>query len=271
MPAVSSGTELDLVDTYRWGWDHLQEIRTEMEALAAEIDPSTDLAGVIAGLEADPARSAASQDEFRDLMLERERRAMDDLADVHFDIPDEIRPIDVRMAPVGAALGAYFMPPSEDFSRPGTTWWSLGDQQVVPLWGEVTTAYHEGFPGHHLQCGIQTCLGDRLSRVHRLLFWLSGYGEGWALYAERLMGELGYLDQPEFVLGLLASGALRALVRVVIDIGSHLELADPRRRRVPPGGGLDVRSRRRSPRHLHLPGPRPVHLRGHPLPGMSNT
>jgi uncharacterized protein (DUF885 family) len=96
----------------------------------------------------------------------------------------------------------------------------------VPIWDEVTTAYHEGFPGHHLQCGLQVCLGDRLSRVHRLLYWLSGYGEGWALYAERLMRELGYLDRPEFVLGLLASNALRA-VRVVIDIGSHLQLPIP--------------------------------------------
>ncbi len=176
-------------------------------------------------------------------MLERERAAMEELEGTHFDIPEQIRTIDVRLAPKGAALGAYFIPPSEDFSRPGTTWWSLGDKEQVPIWDEVTTAYHEGFPGHHLQCGLQVCLGDRLSRVHRLLYWLSGYGEGWALYAERLMRELGYLDRPEFVLGLLASNALRA-VRVVIDIGSHLELPDPRRRAVPPRRAVDLRPRR---------------------------
>ncbi len=220
------GTDLDLADTYRWGWDHLAEIRSEMEELARRIDPTTDLAGVVAGLDADPARSAASPEKFRSAMLERIRRAMEELTDTHFEIPEQIRTIDVRLAPKGAALGAYFAPPSEDFSRPGTTWWSLGDQEVVPYWNQVSTAYHEGFPGHHLQCGLQVCLGDRLSRVHRLLFWLPGYGEGWALYAERLMRELGYLDRPELELGMLSSSALRA-VRVVIDIGSHLELPIP--------------------------------------------
>jgi len=220
------GTDLDLDDTYRWGWDHLLEIRAEMESIAAELDPSTDLAGVVEAMDTDAETVAASPEEFRTLMLDRERRAMRDLDGTHFDIPAEIRAIDVKLAPLGSALGAYFIPPSEDFSRPGTTWWSLGEQTRVPLWSEVTTAYHEGFPGHHLQCGIQTCLGERLSRVHRLLFWLPGYGEGWALYAERLMRELGYLDRPEYVLGLLASNALRA-VRVVIDIGCHLDLPMP--------------------------------------------
>ncbi len=220
------GTDLDLADTYRWGWEHLAEIRSEMEDLAAQIDPGAGLSAVVDTLNADPARSASSPEEFRAAMLDRQRRAMQELSGSHFDIPDQIRPIDVRLAPKGAALGAYFVPPTEDFSRPGTTWWSLGEREVIPLWDEVTTAYHEGFPGHHLQCGIQVCLGDRLSRVHRMLFWLSGYGEGWALYAERLMRELGYFDRPEYELGLLASNALRA-VRVVVDIGSHLELPIP--------------------------------------------
>jgi uncharacterized protein (DUF885 family) len=220
------GTDLDLDETYRWGWDHLMELRGEMDAVAEEIRPGSTLAEVVQALSTDPATLAGSPEEFRSLMLERERQAMRDLEGTHFDIPEEIRTIDVRLAPKGAALGAYFIPPSEDFSRPGTTWWSLGDKEQVPIWDEVTTAYHEGFPGHHLQCGLQVCLGDRLTRVHRLLYWLSGYGEGWALYAERLMRELGYLDRPEFVLGLLASNALRA-VRVVIDIGSHLDLPIP--------------------------------------------
>ena len=86
----------------------------------------------------------------------------------------------MRLAPKGAALGAYFAPPSEDFTRPGTTWWSLGEKEQVPIWDEVTTAHHEGFPATTSSAGCR-CLGDRLSRVHRLLYWLSGYGEGWAL------------------------------------------------------------------------------------------
>ena len=123
-------------------------------------------------------------------------------------------------------MGAYYVQPSEDFSRPGTVWYSLGDQQDIPLWDEISTAYHEGFPGHHLQCGVQISLADRLSRLHRVVVWHPGYGEGWALYTELLMDELGYLEKPEYVLGMLSAEMLRAC-RVVIDLGLHLGYGIP--------------------------------------------
>jgi uncharacterized protein (DUF885 family) len=91
----------------------------------------------------------------------------------------------------------------------------------LPYWQEVTTAYHEGFPGHHLQIGTAVVQRDRLSRFERSVVWYSGAGEGWALYAERLMDELGFFEKPEYRLGLLASQLFRA-TRVVVDIGCHL-------------------------------------------------
>ncbi len=57
--------------------------------------------------------------------------------------------------------------------------------------------------------------------------WVSGHGEGWALYAERLMDELGYLDDPGDKLGMLDGQGFRA-ARVIVDIGMHLELEIPR-------------------------------------------
>jgi uncharacterized protein (DUF885 family) len=134
--------------------------------------------------------------------------------------------LEVKLAPPGGALGAYYMPPSEDFSRPGTVWYAPGSRLPIPLYGEVSTAYHEGFPGHHLQCSIQVFLADRLSRLQRLLVLYPGHCEGWALYAEHLMHELGFLERPDYVLGMLAAQLLRAL-RVVADIGMHLELEIP--------------------------------------------
>jgi uncharacterized protein (DUF885 family) len=77
-------------------------------------------------------------------------------------------------------------------------------------------------------------LRENLSRAHRLLVWYSGFGEGWALYTERLMDELGYFDQPHYLLGMLASQQMRAC-RVVIDIGSHLGLRIPESAVVAPG------------------------------------
>src|SRR5690606_25915398 len=94
-------------------------------------------------------------------------------------------------------------------------------------WSEVSVAYHEGVPGHHLQIAMVRYLSEELSRFQRLMGSTSGYSEGWALYAERLMGELGYLDKPDYELGMLVSQAFRA-ARVVVDIGMHLELAVPR-------------------------------------------
>ena len=131
------------------------------------------------------------------------------------------------IAPPGGALAMYYTGPSEDFSRPGRTWYPTNGQTRFPLWREVSIAYHEGVPGHPLQIATAKHLGEELSRFQRLMGGTSGYMEGWALYAERLMGELGYLEEPGPRLGMLASQALRC-ARIVVDIGMHLELAIPR-------------------------------------------
>jgi uncharacterized protein (DUF885 family) len=86
--------------------------------------------------------------------------------------------------------------------------------------------YHEAVPGHHLQIATALLQAERLSRFHRLDGMTSGYGEGWALYAERLMDELdGYAD-PGDEMGFLAAQALRA-ARIVVDLGLHVGLAAP--------------------------------------------
>jgi uncharacterized protein (DUF885 family) len=220
------GTEIDPISTYEWGWSEVERLRSRMATVAEEILPGGDLAETLELLLTDPARATKTQDEFVELMLERQEIGLRELDGTHFEVPEPIRSIDVKMTPPGASLGAYYNQPSEDFTRPGTVYWSKGDQQQIPLFGEVSTAYHEGFPGHHLQVGLQLTAGDRFSRMQKVMVWYSGSGEGWALYAEDLMEELGYLEKPDYVMGKLASEMLRAC-RVVIDIGSHLELQIP--------------------------------------------
>jgi uncharacterized protein (DUF885 family) len=138
------------------------------------------------------------------------------------------------IAPPGGAAAMYYTGPSEDFSRPGRTWYPTLGKTRFPLWREVSICYHEGVPGHHLQIAQVRYLADRLNRFQRLAGFTSGHGEGWALYAERLMGELGYLDDPAFELGMLSAQAMRA-VRVVVDIGLHLQLRIPAGERYHPG------------------------------------
>lgn len=220
------GLRLDPAEAYAWGWEEIDRLLGEMRSVAAEIVPGASLREVVELLETDPARAVSSPDEFVAFVERIEKQAVEDLSGVHFDVAPEIREVTVNLSPPGSPLGAHYMAPSEDFSRPGGIWYSLADPHHIPLYQEVSTAYHEGFPGHHLQIGTVMVNRDRLSRAHRLVVWYSGYGEGWALYTEGLMDELGYLENPEFRLGMLASHLFRA-ARVVVDIGLHVGLGIP--------------------------------------------
>jgi uncharacterized protein (DUF885 family) len=177
-------------------------------------------------LEGDPERVVEGEDNYRAWLQELHDEALEELHGKHFYIPDSIRKVEVMIPPPGGALAAYYTGPSEDLVRPGRTWWPTGGNTRFAKWGDVTTVYHEGVPGHHLQVASTRLQADKLSRFQRVLTFISGHGEGWALYSERLMAELGYLENPDYYLGMLSGQALRA-VRVVIDIGMHLELAIP--------------------------------------------
>ncbi len=221
------GAKLDPHSTYRWGWDEVERLWADMQRACAQIDASASPAEVIHQLQTDPMYAAADQVDFINRMKEIQQQALSQLAGKHFDVPDQIRAIDVQVEPAGGALAAHYVGPSEDFTRPGSVWYPVDGQQHFPLFREVTIAYHEGFPGHHLQVGVQNTLAESLSRYHRTMVWYPGSGEGWALYAEGLMKELGYFDRPEYEIGLLSSQLLRS-ARIAIDIGSHLELPIPK-------------------------------------------
>jgi len=220
------GAEIDLAETYKWGWDQLHDVESQMEETADRIKPGASIDEAAELLENDPARSLDGVEAYREWLQALHDEAIGALHGAHFDIPEEIRRVEVMIPPAGSAAAAYYTGPSEDFGRPGRTWWPTMGRTRFPRWGDVTTAYHEGVPGHHLQVGGARCLGDTLSRYQRLLGFISGYGEGWALYSERLMGELGYLENPDYYMGLLSAQALRA-VRVIIDMGMHLEFKIP--------------------------------------------
>jgi uncharacterized protein (DUF885 family) len=205
-----------------------------MGQVAERIVPGASLAAVIDHLEADPDGAIEGVDEFREWLQNLLDTTISELDGVHFDIPDPVKRVEAMIAPPGGAAAMYYSGPSEDFSRPGRTWYPTLGKTRFPLWGEVSICYHEGVPGHHLQIAQVRYLAGELSRFQRTLAGWSGHAEGWALYAERLMGELGYLDDPAYELGMLRAQALRAM-RVVVDIGLHLELAIPADERYHPG------------------------------------
>ena len=216
----------DPEEIYAWGWDELHRIEAEMAVTAEQIAPGAGVAGAMAVLRDDPARSIEGIDRLLAHLQELTDRTIADLDGTHFDIPEPLHRVECREAPPGTAAAMYYTAPSADFSRPGRTWYPAKGQTRFPLWTEVTTAYHEGVPGHHLQIGLCMTFQERLTTFQRQLGTYSGHGEGWALYAERLMQELGYLENPDYLLGMLASQAFRAM-RVIVDIGLHLQLPIP--------------------------------------------
>jgi uncharacterized protein (DUF885 family) len=220
------GAEVDLDETYDWGLQELYRIEAEMAELAGMIVPSGSVDEAVAALDADAARNIHGSEAFRMWMQELSDRTVAELNGTHFDIPEPIQTLECRIAPTKDGV-MYYSGPSEDFTRPGRMWWSVpGGIETFSTWRETTTVFHEGVPGHHLQVAQVAYRKEALNRWQRMFCWVSGHGEGWALYAERLMGELGYLDDPADRLGMLDAQALRA-ARVVIDIGVHLQLAIP--------------------------------------------
>ena len=220
------GAEVDLEETYAWGQAELARITAEMREVAEQVRPGASVKEAVAHLDADPRYQLHGTDELQRWMQEKADGAIAALAGTHFDIPDPVRTIECRIAPTQTG-GIYYTGPSEDFSRPGRMWWSVPQGvDEFGTWRELTTVYHEGVPGHHLQVGQTVFRSEVLNRWRRLMSWTSGHGEGWALYAERLMAELGYLDDPGDRMGLLDGQSLRA-ARVVLDIGVHCGFEAP--------------------------------------------
>jgi len=219
---VSLGADLDAREAYEWGWAELARIEAELAAEAASVKPGASVEEATEILNA--SEFVVGEDAYQAWLQDQHDEAVERLNGVVFDIPAPLRRIEAVLARGSASGAAYYTSPSEDLSRPGRTWWPLGGRQSFGVWSELTTVFHEGVPGHHLQQGAARQSPD-LSRFAKNTF-ISGHGEGWALYAERLADELGWFTRRGSRLGMLSHSALRA-ARVVIDIGVHLDLPLP--------------------------------------------
>jgi uncharacterized protein (DUF885 family) len=223
---LSLGADIDLKEAYDWGWAELARIEAEMTAEADAVRPGASVEEATAIL--NESAYVISEDAYLAWLQDRHDWAIEQLNGVHFDIPAPLRRIEVVLARGSTSGAAYYTGPSEDLTRPGRTWWPLGGrdpQGRFETWSELSTVFHEGVPGHHLQVGAAKTAGDQLSRFAKTNF-VSGHGEGWALYAERFADELGWFTEPGTRLGMLGGSAFRA-ARVVIDIGVHLDLPLP--------------------------------------------
>ena len=222
-----TGADLDLRNTYEWGLKDLVRINERMWKVAEKIKPGAkSLKEIAEFLDNDPQYFIKGSDVLLETLKEFTEDATAQMDGVYFDIDDRIKFCDARLAPEGSAAAPYYQSPSEDLSRPGTTWFPTQGKNVFNWWRIPTMWYHEAVPGHHLQAATVIIEKDRLTRFQRTEAWTSGHGEGWALYAERFMDELGAFNDPGLEMGHLSAQAWRA-VRVVVDIGLHLGYEDP--------------------------------------------
>lgn len=128
----------------------------------------------------------------------------------------QIEPVPAARAPL--APGAYYSAPAADGSRPGLFWVNLRNVDELPRFALSTLAHHEAVPGHHLQSAWQ--LEREALPAFRQLLAYPAFAEGWAMYAERLAGEIGLRRDPLDAIGRLQAEMFRA-VRLVVDTGLH--------------------------------------------------
>ncbi|EMF58517.1 MULTISPECIES: DUF885 domain-containing protein [Streptomyces] len=221
-----TGSDLDLDEAYAYGWAEFHRLLGEMRQEAAKILPGAGTPWVALAHLDEHGRHIEGVDEVRAWLQSLMDEAIEALDGTHFDLAEPVRRVESCIAPPGGAAAPYYSAPTEDFSRPGRTWLPTMGATRFPVYDLVSTWYHEGVPGHHLQLAQWVYVKDDLSRYQATIGGVSANAEGWALYAERLMDELGFLKDAEERLGYLDAQMMRA-ARVIVDIGMHLELEIP--------------------------------------------
>ena len=131
-------------------------------------------------------------------------------------------PVEVRRVPEysqDTAPFAYYNIPALDGSRPGIFFINLRSVEEITKYGMMTLSAHEAVPGHHFQLALAQEI-ENVPTIRRL-YPFTAYTEGWALYTEWLLDEIGvYEDDPYGNLGRLQAEMFRA-VRLVVDTGIH--------------------------------------------------
>jgi len=219
------GADIDPLETYAWAWRDLAGINARMVECAGRLYGGVTPQEAQARLDADPAYTIEDAEQTRVWLQKVTDETTASFDGTYFDIPAAMLTCEARLAPTGSAAAPYYTGPSEDFSRPGITWLPVIGEARFRTWWLLSVWHHEAVPGHHLQIAYAKLQREKLSRFQRMS-GVSGHAEGWALYAERLMDELGYYADPADELGFLSNQAMRA-VRVVVDIGLHLGLEIP--------------------------------------------
>jgi len=201
------------------GLAQMAKITAEMKEIGRRSFNTDDPKALLTLVKTDPKYRFKSRDElikFAEAAVERAKNAM---PKAFGNVPSA--PVIVEPYPAfleKTAPGGQAVPPTAD-GKPGKYLLNAYKATEQSRAGLESTAFHETYPGHHLQ-GAVALEKENLHPIQRY-FFLSGFGEGWGLYSERLADEMGLFSGDVDRLGLLSNEALRA-ARLVVDSGMHV-------------------------------------------------
>lgn len=220
---LQTTTDMTAEEIHQLGLSEVARIRAEMEVLKATIGFDGKLEDFFVFLRSDDRFYVANDEAGRAAYL---KKAEDYLAGMRARLPEQFgrlpkadlivkRAEAFREEPGGAA---HYSPAALDGSRPGIFYVHLADTRAAPIYEIEGTVYHEGHPGHHMQIALaQEMTGTPEFRKN---YFYGAYGEGWALYVERLAKEMGFYGDPYSDFGRLGREIWRA-IRLVVDTGIH--------------------------------------------------
>ncbi len=213
-------TSLDLTpeEIHENGLRQMERIQAEIREIGRRSFGVEDPRELFALVRTDPAYTFRTEEEILDYAraaVERGRLAVPDWFGFVPKATVVVRPFPAFMKASG---GGFYSAGSVDGSRPGTYELGTYRPETISKAGLEATAFHETYPGHHMQVSV----GLERAGLHPVLqfFFFSGSGEGWALYTERLADEMGIYSGDIDRLGMLSNEAFRA-ARLVVDPGIH--------------------------------------------------
>ena len=220
-----NSTSLSAAEVHRLGLDEVARLTAEADPLLRRQDIGAGPIGQrIASLERLPGQLFSGDDKGRQELLAYISSWMDRLRprmpELFYSIPTS--PMEVRRVPVAIEIGsagAYAQATNIEGTRPGIFYINLQDVSSRPRFGLATLTAHEAIPGHLWQGAIVNASPD-IPMFHRAT-GISAFAEGWGLYAETLVDELGfYREDPLSRIGMIQSFLFRA-ARLVVDTGLH--------------------------------------------------
>jgi len=219
--AIARHTTLDItpLEVHQIGLAAIDHLAAEYRELGGRVLGTTDLNEIFVRLRDDPALRFPDSATVRAQAERALARAREAIPAWFGRLPQaDCVVVDIPAVAARDATLAYYLPPAADGSRPGSYYLNVAEPTTRTVYESEALAYHESIPGHHLQIAVaQELTGIPEFRRHA---WITAYGEGWGLYAERLADEMGLYSGDLERLGILSFDSWRA-GRLVVDTGLH--------------------------------------------------